>query len=91
MQPKQQRVVYEFAVAGDGAGELQRELEQQPEWKEVQLVAPGCVRAEYTGEDGEPLALQLRALSAAHLLTRVERCKETLEETVINMMNDHEK
>ena len=91
VQPKQQRVVYEFAVAGDGAGELQRELEQLPDWQEVQLVAPGCVRAEYTGEDGEPLALQLRALSAAHLLTRVERCKETLEETVINLMNGHEK
>lgn len=91
VQPKQQRVVYEFAVAGDGAGELQRELEQLPDWQEVQLVAPGCVRAEYTGEDGEPLALQLRALSAAHLLTRVECCKETLEETVINLMNGHEK
>lgn len=91
VQPQQQGLVYEFAVAGDGAGALQQELEQLPVWQRVQLAAPGCVRAEYIGADGEALALQVRALAAAHLLTRVERCKETLEETVMNLMNDHEK
>lgn len=85
------QLVYEFAVAGDGAGELQRELEQLPDWQEVQLVAPDCVRAEYTGEDGEPLALQLRKLAAEHLLTQVQRSRVTLEQTVIELMNEHEK
>jgi hypothetical protein len=56
----------------------------------VELLAPDAVRALYTGEVGEPLALQLRALAAEHLLVQAAAGQVSLEQTVIDLMNGHE-
>ena len=85
------QLVYEFELAGDGAGELQAALRQMPDWRQVEVPAPHRVKALYAGEQGEPLALQLRKLAAEHLLTQVQRSRVTLEQTVIELMNEHEK
>ena len=61
-----------------------------PEWEQVELLAPDTVRAVYAGELGEPLALQLRALAAEHLLVQAACRQVSLEETVIDLMNGHE-
>ena len=88
--PAERRLVYEFSVAGCGAEALQAALQLLPEWKEPALLAPDRVRAVYAGEPGEPLALQLRGLAAEHLLLGVAECRESLEKTVINLMDSHE-
>ena len=85
------QLVYEFELACDGAGELQAALRQMPDWRQVEVPAPHRVKALYAGEQGEPLALQLRKLAAEHLLTQVQRSRVTLEQTVIELMNEHEK
>ena len=85
-----QRLVYEFRLAGAGAGALQQALEALPEWEQVELLAPDAVRAVYAGEPGEPLALQLRTLAAEHLLVQAACKQVSLEETVIDLMNGHE-
>ena len=85
-----QRLVYEFRLAGAGAGVLQQALEMLPEWEQVELLAPDTVQAVYAGEPGEPLALQLRALAAEHLLVQAACRQVSLEETVIDLMNGHE-
>ncbi len=85
------QLVYEFELACDGAGELQAALRQMPDWRQVEVPAPYRVKALYAGEQGEPLALQLRKLAAEHLLTQVQRSRVTLEQTVIELMNEHEK
>lgn len=82
--------VYEFRLAGGGGEALQAALQLLPDWKGVELPAPDRVRAEYAGEPGVPLALQLRELAAAHLLVQVELCRESLEKSVIDLMNGHE-
>lgn len=88
---QRQQLVYEFELAGSGAGELQSALLALPEWEQVEVQAPHLVRARYAGADGEPLALQLRQLAAEHLLIQVVRSRASLEEVVINLMDDHEK
>ena len=85
------QLVYEFELACDGAGELQAALRQMPDWRQVEVLAPHQVKAQYAGEQGEALALQLRRLAAEHLLTQMQRSRVTLEQTVIELMNDHEK
>ena len=85
------QLVYEFELACDGAGELQAALRQMPDWRQVEVPAPHRVKALYAGEQGESLALQLRKLAAEHLLTQVQRSRVTLEQTVIELMNEHEK
>ena len=85
-----QRLVYEFRLANTGAGALQQALQAQPVWEQVELLAPDAVRAVYTGEPGEALALQLRALAAEHLLVQAACGQVSLEQTVIDLMNGHE-
>ena len=88
--PAERRLVYEFSVAGCGGEALQAALQLLPDWREPALLAPDRVRAVYAGEPGEPLALQLRGLAAEHLLLGVAECRESLEKTVINLMDSHE-
>ena len=69
---------------------LQQVLQAQPVWEQVEQLAPDAVRAVYTGEPGEALALQLRALAAEHLLVQAAAGQVSLEQTVIDLMNGHE-
>ena len=48
----------------------------------MNIIIAGC---------GKVGATLLRKLAAEHLLTQVQRSRVTLEQTVIELMNEHEK
>lgn len=83
--------IVEMRVAGASAAALADDLAAQPCWAEVHTLPDGWVDALYTAEQGEEgLALELRRLAAAYLLTDFRRRERKLEETFINLLQHHE-
>lgn len=81
----------QMRVTGTAAATLAADVAAQPCWAEVHTLPDGWVNALYTAEQGEEgLALELRRLSAAYLLTDFRRRERKLEETFINLLQHHE-
>lgn len=81
----------QMRVTGAAAATLAADLAEQSCWAEVHTLPDGWVNALYTAEQGEEgLALELRRLSAAYLLTDFRRRERKLEETFINLLQHHE-
>ena len=68
---------------------LAAELRAGNLWQDVAELPANTLAARFTGEGDEALALELRRICAAHLLTDFHRCGQKLEETFVSVLRQH--
>lgn len=74
--------------AADAAA-LAAELRESAAWQDVAELPGGMLDARFTAEGDEALALELRRLSASHLITDFHRRTQKLEETFVSVLKQH--
>lgn len=75
--------------AASDAVSLAADLRESTLWQDVAELPGGIVVARFTAEGVEALPLELRRLSATHLITDFHRQAQKLEETFVNVLRQH--
>lgn len=82
--------VYHIRPAGDNSDVLLAWLAESPAWRNARLLPDGVVEAECSSRENDAPSLAIRALCNENLVLEVSRCRNNLEQTFVNILQEQQ-